>query len=363
MYGFRWRPYVPVHVRRERAKRSLQAMRKKGIEIDPVEIEGRQIAGTFWGQAWCRHLEGFSDYANRLPRGRTYVRNGSVCHLQIQEGIVSALVNGSSLYRVKVHVKKLPRKNWTQLKNQCAGAIGSLLELLEGRLSGSVMEIVTDRNHGLFPRPGEIGLTCSCPDWAMMCKHVAAVLYGVGARLDETPESLFLLRGVNHEELITAGVGQIARQGAGGRGKRGKQRKRLSGEKISNVFGIDLEGGDAPETLAAGRSSARARAKIKPTARARARAKPKVKPKAPVSRRVKGLVQISTGRSVAVLRRKFEMTQVEFAFLLGVGASTVSRWEKKRGKLRLQGDSLAALRGVERLTPVGARRRLRRLQR
>jgi uncharacterized Zn finger protein len=192
-YG--WRPYVPVAVRQARALKKMEKLSKKGLCIQPVEIAGRKIAQSFWGQAWCDHLEKFSDYANRLPRGRTYVRNGSVCHLEIAEGAVKAMVSGSELYNVNIEIKKLPDKKWASVKKRCAGQIASLLELLQGKLSKSVMAVVTDRDQGLFPHPGEISLHCSCPDWAVMCKHVAAVLYGVGARLDDKPDLLFLLRG------------------------------------------------------------------------------------------------------------------------------------------------------------------------
>ena len=182
----------------------MESLRKRGVDIQPVEIEGRKIAKTFWGEAWCDHLESFSDFENRLPRGRTYVRNGSVCHLAIAKGKIEAKVSGSEIYNLRIQIKTLPAKKWKAVKRRCAGQIGSLLELLQGNLSDHVMEVVTDRKEGLFPLPGEISFDCDCPDWAVMCKHVAAVLYGVGARLDEKPELLFTLRGVNHEELIDA---------------------------------------------------------------------------------------------------------------------------------------------------------------
>ncbi|MCU0982307.1 MAG: hypothetical protein MUF25_24385 [Pirellulaceae bacterium] len=235
-YGFEWRPYVSVRQRRAQAQTKMNALRKKGVDIQPVEIEGRKIAKTFWGEAWCDHLESFSDYANRLPRGRTYVRNGSVCHLEINQGEILAKVAGSELYNLRIQIKTLPANKWKAIKARCAGEVGSLLELLQGKLSGHVMQVVTDRNEGLFPLPGEISLKCDCPDWAVMCKHVAAVLYGVGARLDQKPELLFKLRGVDHEELIAADA-EAAVSAATSRGKS----KRLNGGELSDVFGIDLD--------------------------------------------------------------------------------------------------------------------------
>ncbi len=234
-YG--WRPYVPVAERRRRALRKMDGLRKKGVDVQPVEIDGRKIAKTFWGEAWCHHLEAFSDFANRLPRGRTYVRNGSVCHLALSKGQVEAKVSGSELYAVKVTVKPLAGKKWKAIKAHCSGQIGSLLELLQGRLSDQVMEVVTDRKEGLFPLPGEMQFRCSCPDWASMCKHVAAVLYGVGARLDSKPELLFTLRGVNHEELIATDAEKAVATAT----SRGKS-KRLTTADIVEVFGIELDG-------------------------------------------------------------------------------------------------------------------------
>lgn len=242
-YGYGWRPYVPVSTRRAQARKKMDSLRKKGVDIQPVTIEGRKIAKTFWGAAWCDHLESFSDYANRLPRGRTYVRNGSVCHLEIKQGEILAKVSGSELYDLHIQIETLPAKKWTAIKGRCAGQVGSLLELLQGKLSDHVMQVVTDRNEGLFPLPSEISLKCSCPDWAVMCKHVAAVLYGVGARLDEQPELLFKLRGVDHEELIAADA-EAAVSAATSRGKS----KRLAGGELSDVFGIEL---DTAESAAA----------------------------------------------------------------------------------------------------------------
>jgi len=240
MQWYRFRPYVPVAQRRRRAVREMRALRSKGVDIQPVEIQGRKIAKTFWGEAWCDHLESFSDFQNRLPRGRTYVRNGSVCHLAVAKGKIEAKVAGSEIYNLRIRVKTLPGKKWSALKRRCAGQIGSLLELLQGRLSDHVMEVVADRKNGLFPLPGEISFDCDCPDWAVMCKHVAAVLYGVGARLDEKPQLLFVLRGVNHEELIEADA-EKAVSAATTRGKS----KRLAAENLSDVFGIDVETGHA----------------------------------------------------------------------------------------------------------------------
>jgi uncharacterized Zn finger protein len=238
-----WPQYVPVWKRREQADRAMQKLRKKGVSIQPVVIVGRQIASTFWGRAWCEHLQKFSDFDNRLPRGRSYVRNGSVCHLDISKGRIAAKVSGSRMYDVQITVKTLARQKWKDLRARCAGQVGSMLELLQGRLSHQVMEIVTDKANGLFPLPREIGFECSCPDWAGMCKHVAAVLYGVGSRLDEKPELLFLLRGVDHSGLVSEDAARaLVARGATGQGRR------LDDSSIAQVFEIELDDGAAGAT-------------------------------------------------------------------------------------------------------------------
>ena len=212
------------------AKKRLQS----GKPTFPVQIEGRKITQTFWGKAWCQHIESFSDYSNRLPRGRTYVRNGSVYHLEIKTGVVEALVMGSSNYRVTINVTKLSQQKWHDLKAACAGKITSLLDLLAGKLSDGVMAHVCDKQQGLFPLPQQINLNCSCPDWAEMCKHVAAVLYGVGSRLDASPEQLFLLRGVDHNELIDTTVVLDTTQAMP------TDSQHLSQAAAANIFDIDI---------------------------------------------------------------------------------------------------------------------------
>jgi len=225
--------YVPVAERRAKAHRQMEKLRKKGQTLEPVEIDGRAIAQSFWGKGWCRHLESFSDYSNRLPRGRSYARNGSVCHLAVTPGLLEAMVAGSRLYTVKIEIAPLSEELWERIQSRCAGQVGSMLELLQGKLSDQVMAVVTDRDHGLFPKPGEIKLNCSCPDWATMCKHVAAVLYGVGHRLDQRPELLFTLRGVDPQELIAAEIALPAQADG--------DVQTLADAQLSDVFGIDLD--------------------------------------------------------------------------------------------------------------------------
>jgi uncharacterized Zn finger protein len=225
-YG--WRPYVPVATRRAQAAKKAAKLAKAGRTLSPVAVEGRAIAKTFWGKAWCQHIESFSDYENRLPRGRTYARNGSILDLQITHGKISAMVMGSELYEISFTISPLQDARWKDIKARSIGQIDSLVELLQGRLSDAVMRVITDRDTGLFPSPKEITKTCSCPDSAGLCKHLAAVLYGIGARLDEKPELLFLLRRVDHLELLEG-----APAGAVGPST-------LDSEDLADVFGIEI---------------------------------------------------------------------------------------------------------------------------
>jgi uncharacterized Zn finger protein len=220
--------------------------------LSPVAIEGRKIARTFWGEAWCDNLERYSDYANRLPRGRTYVRSGSVVDLQVGPGRVTALVSGSAMYDVQVTVGPVPRARWSAVCKDCSGAIDSLVELLQGRFSKGVMTRLCEEKTGLFPSPQEILFTCSCPDWASMCKHVAAVLYGIGARLDRQPELLFTLRKVDQQDLIATAGSDLSTKG-----KRPAGTKVLASDDLSEMFGIEMAPATSAKRSAAGAVSRR----------------------------------------------------------------------------------------------------------
>ena len=230
-----WKPYVPVAKRREQAARAIQKAKKAGQDFAPITLTSRTIASTFWGKAWCDNLKAYSDFANRLPRGGSYVRNGAVIDLKIEHGKVIAQVLGSSLYRIEIGITPLPATRWKKLVGDCAGSIDTLMELLQGKFSNAVMRRICESRTGLFPSSQEIHMACSCPDWAMMCKHVAAVLYGVGARLDEKPELLFVLRQVDPNDLLSA-------QAAALPAKAGKpaQAKVLDDEALADVFGIEM---------------------------------------------------------------------------------------------------------------------------
>ena len=270
-YG--WKPYVPVAKRRAQAEKAAAKAAKGGAALTPVRAQGNKLASTFWGRAWCDNLERYSDFSNRLPRGRAYLRNGSVIDLKIEGGVVKAKVAGSSLYTTVVTVAAVPADHWRELSRECAGSIDSVVELLRGQLSQAVMARICKPGTGLFPAPKEISFDCSCPDWASMCKHVAAVLYGVGVRLDEQPELLFRLRNVDAADLVAqAGAGLTPQ-------KRPAAGRVLDDAELADVFGIDIAQAQ-PVAAAPGKRAALKTAKPEAVKTAKPAAVKKPKPAA-----------------------------------------------------------------------------------
>ena len=211
------------------AEALARKLEKKGEKLNPVTSNGRGIAKSFWGRAWCRNIESYQDYESRLPRGRSYLKNGAVIHLAILPGKVEALVAGSELYHETVAIDPVAPERWETLKKQCAGKIGSLMDLVEGNLSDAIIELLCSPDTGLFPSPDEIRLDCDCPDWADLCKHLAAVLYGIGARLDDDPGLFFVLRGVDRNELFEGDLADVLPDAPDDLGN------------LSETFGIELE--------------------------------------------------------------------------------------------------------------------------
>ena len=294
-YG-EWKPYVSVAQRRAKAEKAAAKAKKGGATLLPIAPFRGAIAKTFWGKAWCDNLANYSDYANRLPRGSSYVRNGSVIDLQITPGEVRAQVMGSSLYTVSASVTAVSDKQWKAICADCSGSIDSLVELLQGKLSNAVMARICKPGTGLFPSPKEISCDCNCPDWASMCKHVAAVLYGIGARLDTRPEVIFSLRRVDAKDLISqAGASLNTAK------KRMAPGKALDDALLGDVFGIEMA-----EVLPAAKRAGRS---IRPAVKVAAKnavkrllpatGKPAATPKTAVGKKVatgKALAKPSAGR-------------------------------------------------------------------
>ncbi len=318
--GWGYAPYVSVAGRKARAEKEAASLRKKGRTLEPVTIEGRTIARSFWGKAWCRNLEVYGDFSNRLPRGRSYLANGLVLDLKVAPGLVTALVQGSDLYEIEISVNKLAEAKWRAIRSECAGKVDSLVELLDGRLSQAVMSVVTRPGTGLFPSPAEIRMRCSCPDSARLCKHLAAALYGIGARLDHRPELLFLLRQSDHLELVTAAVdapiaGPASRDEA------------LAGVDLSSIFGIELEAATGEPTPPARARKPRATAAPTETPRAaavRVPAIPKLKRGKPAAAR-----PAKAARVTKVAKGAKEMTTADLV-ALGVSRATIRNWLAER---------------------------------
>ena len=242
-YG-RWRPYVPVAQRRSNAARESASLKRKGHQLRPVWVQSKTIANSFWGLAWCRNLENYADWSNRLPRGRSYARNGSILDLQINPGEITAMVSGSSIYRIRIAIKHLDAKKWKAIRQDCSQQVSSLLDLMRGKLPDAVLKRLTDPKEGIFPSPRELTLRCSCPDYATMCKHIAATLYGVGHLLDSEPALFFKMRGVDQAELVSDAItNQTSGDAIGLDGQ-----SDLAGEDLGAIFGIELASGQTPST-------------------------------------------------------------------------------------------------------------------
>ena len=254
MDWYNYAPYQSVAERRVKAQKVADAMERRGEKLSPVNATGAKLTRTFWGKAWCDHMESLGDFATRLSKGKAYVRNGAVIDLHVLPGRFTAKVVGTEVYDVDCRVDKLSADEWAAIQARCGGQIGSVVELLEGKLSSSVMSVVTDAKAGLFPGPREIRLGCTCPDFAHLCKHVAAAIYGVGIRLDDEPGLLFTLRGVEAGELIAAVTDtpdNVAAEGG----------RTVAADQLGDVFGIEL----APPTPKASRAKPKAAARKRPS--------------------------------------------------------------------------------------------------
>ena len=345
-----WYPrYVPVDEQRARTVSEISRLLARGVPVQPVELRGRTLARRFWGRRWCEHVESFSEYAARLAHGRAYLRNGCVCHLSIEAGRVDAMVIGSALYQVSLRIRRLDTAAWTAITAACAGRIGSLLELRQGRLSEDVAEVVTHRDRGMFPQPGEIVASCECGDTTTLCKHAAAVLSGIGSRLDESPERLFLLRGVDETELIageaarscdpvaTGGVEPVVANGTAANAAESRPLN-VPGAASSKALPA------SPPTSTDSATSSRPVKKTLtyrppvPTAAGRPRASSDPADEAA------GFVP--TGEMVADLRAQCGCPVAEFADLIQVTPTTVRRWESTAGHLNLHAAPWEALRAL-----------------
>lgn len=249
MSYYQYPQYVPVAEKRAKAEKKLKQLKKKNPSINPVIITGNAIANTWWGKEWNKNLEKYADFSNRIGRGRSYVRHGAVLDLKIEPGRVTALVQGSTSrpYEIIIEIKKIPDRNWSEIKQACKGNMDNVQNLMAGKFPKKLADIFTSKGNGLFPSPDEIKFSCSCPDYAYMCKHVAAALYGIGARLDTDPGLFFILRKANMNDLIFETIRE-SKQEILSKADRKTSRVIEDEESLSELFGIDLgENPDKPK--------------------------------------------------------------------------------------------------------------------
>lgn len=233
--------YVSVDEKTAKAEKKLQQLKKKMPGIAPVILEGTALARTWWGKSWNKNLERYADYSNRIGRGKSYVRHGAVLDLKIEGGRVTALVQGTRAkpYEVVIRIQPVKKANWDLIRKRCQGELRSLPDLLAGKFPKTLGDIFLAEGKGLFPTPKEISFDCSCPDWALMCKHVAATLYGIGARLDEDPLLFFTMRQADTEELVAQAVKDKTRELLARAGT--KSSRVIADADLSGLFGIDLD--------------------------------------------------------------------------------------------------------------------------
>lgn len=231
--------YVTGAEKQARAQKQAAKLRKKKPDLAPIHIQGRAIAKTWWGNSWNRNLEIYADYSNRLARGRSYVKTGAVLHLEIETGLVTALVQGSRKkpYAVEIKIAPLAEGQLKAVLKLCNRQIASLEQLIAGQFPRALGELFTLKGKGLFPSAKEISFSCTCPDWACMCKHVTAVLYGIGARFDQDPALFFKLRDIDFSLLLKKTVEEKV-QSMLANAEKTKGRRILTDLDIPTLFGL-----------------------------------------------------------------------------------------------------------------------------
>ncbi len=318
--------YVSKAEKTAKALKDIKRIAKTIKNVQPVEAFNGPIAKTFWGKSWCLNLEKYAYNYNRLERGRSYVRAGCVCHLDIQKGRILAKTSGAKLYTTIIDIAPLSENLWQALCDSCAGHTASVLELLQGKISDEIMQKMCHPTLGLFPTKKDIKFSCSCPDSAIMCKHVAAALYAVGRRLDNEPEMLFLLRNVNAEELVTQKLTFIPEDAC-------SIDETLQNAELGDIFGIDIDFNAQVDELSSFAKKPEAvsspkkkplKAKAVKSTKGTKQSNKKINEKAQKTRKPITLC----GKDIALFREKHSLPVSAFALLIGVTTNTIRRWEK-----------------------------------
>ncbi|MCK5543011.1 MAG: SWIM zinc finger family protein, partial [Desulfobacterales bacterium] len=234
--------YVRVADKKAKAEKKIKQLKKKDPNISPVYVTGNKLAESWWGISWNKNLESYADFGNRIGRGRSYIRHSAVLDLKIKPGKIISLVQGSMSrpYNIEITIKKIKPSLWKNIIKKCQGKIDSLNTLLDGNLPKAMAGILTNKEEGMFPSPDEIEFNCSCPDWAYMCKHIAATLYGVGTRLDQDPAMFFTLRGAKIKDLVSQAIKAEANQLIE-KSKTKTSKRIIENADLSSAFGIDFD--------------------------------------------------------------------------------------------------------------------------
>ncbi len=168
-----------------------------------------QFGKTWWGEHWLRSLENV-DYDNRLPRGATYARKGNVRNVKITGNQISAKVDGSRAtpYKVTIVVPPFFENQINDLIDSIISRPSIISKLLNRELDPEILEIATEKGLKVFPRQwSDFKMQCSCPDWAVPCKHLAAVIYMISREIDNNPFLVFEIHNVDLiEELKKRGI-------------------------------------------------------------------------------------------------------------------------------------------------------------
>ena len=189
-WGGDWPPARPIRV-----DGGIRARSKRGA-----------IGEQWWSRRFIEVLESFGLHG-RLARGRSYARQGQVLGLEISAGYVTARVQGSrpAPYKVRLQVLPLTTAQWRTVQAALASRALFRAKLLAGEMPHEIEEVFADCGTPLFPRTArDLEMSCSCPDWGVPCKHLAAVCYVLAEAFDDDPFGILALRGRNREALLAA---------------------------------------------------------------------------------------------------------------------------------------------------------------
>jgi uncharacterized Zn finger protein len=202
-----------------------------------VKLLSRTISYEWWGQQWCQNIAAYADYSNRLERGRAYIRKGAVKEISIEYGHVSAMVEGTAPqdYKVDISINQVS----DDLSEKLLRQIKDINDLKNGKVPENYKNLFTVDN-GIFPKANEIKFTCSCPDIACMCKHVAAVLYAIGSILDQEPLLIFQLRGIDVEAYIDKQIFNATNEILIDINNHADDERVINDAMLADLFGIEI---------------------------------------------------------------------------------------------------------------------------